>query len=98
MHWTDVVTSQPEGYEEDEDGNVYISSAEGLAWLSVLNRGLHGQQAHTFEGITINLVSDIDLKGYRWYPISGDKGFSGDFNGQKHTISNKILQKFPKFS
>lgn len=29
--WIDVVTSCPEGYVEDNDGNIMISSAEGLA-------------------------------------------------------------------
>lgn len=82
--WTDVVTSQPEGYVEDSDGNVEIYSAEGLSWLSsVVVAG------YTFEGKTVTLMNDINLEGYRWRPI-GDHwcSFSGTFDGGNYTISN----------
>ena len=45
QYWTDIVTEQPAGYVVDANGNVHIYSAEGLAWLSVLSNGLHGQEA-----------------------------------------------------
>lgn len=32
-NWVDVVTTCPVGYEEDSNGDVSISTAEGLAWL-----------------------------------------------------------------
>ena len=31
--WTEIVTSQPQGYVVLENGDVEISSAEGLVWL-----------------------------------------------------------------
>ena len=92
-YWTDVVAKQPAGYAEDAEGNVTISTTEGLAWLAVMVNGLHDQQPNTFEGKTVTLTADIDLKGYRWYPIGGfyNKNwfsFSGTFNGQGHSVSN----------
>jgi len=83
-YWTDIVTTQPVGYVEDANGNVEIYSTEGLAWLSAITNGLHNQQQNSFSGKTVSLKSDIDLNGYRWYPIS----FSGTFDGQNHNISN----------
>ena len=86
-YWTDFVTSQPEGYKEDSFGNIFISSAEGLAWLSVLANGLHGQNIHTFYNQTITLTDDITLKGLRWLPIGAiGYSFSGFFNGNGHNI------------
>ena len=94
-YWTDVVTSQPDGYMVDANGNVTISSAEGLAWLSVLVNGFHDNVAQTFEEKTITLTADINLQGYRWYPIG--RGvysnpnyftyFNGTFMGNGHAIS-----------
>ena len=93
IFWTDVVKSQPDGYIEDSDGNVEISSAEGLAWLSVLSNGLHNNVRKSFSGKTVTLTSDINIGGYLWHPIGYDHywngiGFSGTFDGQNHTISN----------
>ena len=94
-YWTDVVTSQPAGYTEDADGNAAISSAEGLAWFAAKVRGLHGQTACAYEGKTVKLTADINLKGWRWHPIgfynnneSTMKCFMGTFDGQEHSISN----------
>lgn len=95
-YWTDIVTMQPEGYTEDTNGNVTISSAEGLAWLSVLVNGFHGNPQYSFVGKTVTLVADVDLQSYRWYPIGrglwdnegGGYGFGGTFLGNNHTISN----------
>ncbi len=92
-YWTDIVIEQPAGYIENPDGNVEISSAEGLAWLSVLVNGFHGNQPCSFEGKTVTLTSDINLAGYRWYPMGRYLNwdwteFSGTFDGQGHAISN----------
>ena len=85
-YWTDVVTSTPSGYKIDASGNIEISSAEGLAWLSRVAKG------NTYKGKTIMLTADIDLQGYRWRPIAGwgrsNASFQGAFNGNGHTISN----------
>ncbi len=92
-YWTDIVTTQPEGYLVDNNGNVEISSAEGLAWLAVLVNGLNGHTYNTFDGKLVAISSDINLEGYRWNPIGGFidydwRGFSGTFDGQGHSISN----------
>lgn len=92
--WTDIVTEQPEGFVEDSNGDIYISSAEGLVWLSVQVNGLHNKKSNDFKGKKISLTSDINLEGYRWYPI-GNSGsgttFSGCFLGNNHTISNLYI-------
>ena len=98
-YWTDVITTQPDGYSVDNDGNVIISSAEGLAWLAVMVNGLNGQQPYSYYGKTVTLSSDIDLTGYRWKPIGGyfyleSSGyndwlfFNGTFDGLNHRVSN----------
>ena len=92
-YWTDIVKEQPAGYVEDADGNVSISSTEGLAWLAAKVNGLHGLEPKTFEGKTVTLTADVNLRGYRWNPIGGyfNKdwlAFSGNFDGQGHSISN----------
>ncbi len=92
-HWTDIVTEQPVGYMEDANGNVEISSAEGLAWLSVKTNGLHNQMKEDFLNKRVRLITDINLDGYRWYPIAAnavhsEAAFRGVFDGGNHVISN----------
>ena len=92
-YWTDVVTSKPAGFKEDTEGNVTISSAEGLAWLAVMVNGLYDQEPQSYEGRNVVLTADINLDGYRWNPIGGYINkkflrFSGTFDGQNHRISN----------
>ena len=88
LHWTDVVTSQPEGYTEDELGNVFISSAEGLSWVSSRVNALNGQGHHEFNHQRIFIIKDIDLSQYRWTPIGGEDSYIRDaiFNGNNHEI------------
>lgn len=92
-NWTDNLTVQPEGYTEDDSGNVTISTAEGLAWLAVLVNGLNGQDATDFSGKTITLEGDIDLSAHYWTPIgiSTSNYFKGTFDGDGHTISNLTI-------
>ena len=92
-YWTDVVTEQPAGYVEDAEGNVSISTVEGLTWLAVKVNGLHEQKPYNFAGKTVTLTADINLDGYRWNPIGGYINrdwcpFSGTFDGQEHAVSN----------
>lgn len=100
--WTDVVNTQPEGYVTDFEGNVHIYTAEGLAWLSVLSNGLHGQDAEEFENRTVYLEENIDLTGHAWTPIAtyiwngvyeDNHYFKGVFDGKQHLINNMILSK-----
>ncbi len=95
LYWTDVVATKPAGFVICDDGNVEISSAEGLAWLSATVNGANGLKRNTYEGKTVSLASDIDLEGYRWAPIGKyiiDEieyaMFSGVFDGRDHIISN----------
>ena len=96
-HWTDVVTEQPSGYIEDSEGNVYITTPEGLAWISVKSNGLHNQSKDDYTNKIIHIKEDIDLSGYRWLPIAcniatyTEVDFQGIFDGENHTISNMYI-------
>lgn len=101
-YWIDVVTEQPEGYVMDEQGNVTISSAEGLAWFAAVVNGRNGQEVNDFEGKTVRLVSDIDMGLHLWEAIGNSyyddsisydyvqRYFKGSFVGSKHEISNLV--------
>ncbi|MBO5732371.1 MAG: hypothetical protein J6R38_01960 [Alistipes sp.] len=43
---------------------------------------------NTFDGKTVVLTADIDLKNENWTPIGYWQTFNGTFDGQNHTISN----------
>ena len=87
LHWTEVVTSQPEGYQEGSDGNVYISSAEGLSWVASMVNRLNGNGYYWFGDII--LTADIDLSAYRWTAIgnSWEHACYHSFNGNNHVVS-----------
>ena len=92
--WTDIVTSQPDGYVVDDNGVIHIHTAEALAWLSAVSNGIHGNEPTEFEGVTIILENDIDLSEAKWTPIAevtDNSYFKGNFNGNGHTIYNTIL-------
>ena len=81
--WTDVVTSQPEGFVVNEDGNVSITSGEGLAWLISTVNGLNGQEANDYKDVTVTLESDVNITENSWVAIGTDENpFRGTFNGQ----------------
>ena len=85
LRWTEVVTSQPDGYREDEDRNVFISSAEGLAWLSSITNDLNGNQGWSNNISKVYLESDIDLSAYRWTRMGF--WYNCNFEGNGHAIS-----------
>ena len=95
-YWDEIVTTQPEGYTIDDFGNIKITSAEGLTWLAVCSNGLHGQSMDHFERKKIEILADINLKGYRWRPIgvnnyikdNTEGSFMGIFDGNNYKISN----------
>ena len=92
-HWTDIVTEQPVGYMEDDNGNVEISSPEGLAWLSIKTNGMNNQPMCDYSNRRIKITADINLQGYRWFPIASfvtheGAAFRGVFDGNNHVISN----------
>lgn len=88
--WGDAVTSQPEGYvQDDEAKTVVVSTAEGLAWLSSVVNGTHDQAASDLAGYTVTLAESIDLAGKTWTPIGTmDRPFSGTFDGNGKAIGN----------
>jgi hypothetical protein len=101
-YWDEIVTTQPEGYIVDEFGNVKISSAEGLVWLSVCSNGLNGQSLNNYVGKIVEITTDINLQGYRWRPIGQHLGdqqeicFKGVLNGNNYTISNLYCNEIAK--
>lgn len=86
--WVDVVSECPEGYVLDNNGNIMISSAEGLAWLA--------KNQPYCQGITISITNDIDLGAYRWTPIGlWDDQFTGAvIEGNNHVISNLYCREY----
>lgn len=95
-YWTDFVTTQPDGYIIDNDGNVIITSREGFVWLSCLVNGLHGQEAQNFRNKSVKLMVNVDLSDYRWRPIGNTwwNTFDGSFDGNNHTISNLYVNEY----
>ena len=89
-YWVDIVTKKPNGYTIDNMGNVYISSAEGLAWLISVVNGLNGMESDDYKGRTIFLTQDINLGKYKWTAITP---FYGNFDGQNHTIDGLYINE-----
>ena len=91
IYWTDVVTSEPDGYLMDGD-TIRITSAEGLAWLAHRMDSLYlsglGDWELYYARRTISIENDIDLNGYYWKPI---RLWNGDIEGHGHVISNMIV-------
>lgn len=93
---------------KDWDTNPYpstisIFSAAELAWVAkMVNNDTEtgNDKKKGFEGVTINLMTDLDLAGHLWIPIGKDEGplknqirserkpFKGTFNGNDHKIEN----------
>lgn len=61
-----------------------IDSAAALAGVSQL-----AAENNTFQGITLNLTTDVDLDGLPWTPI---ENFRGTFNGNHNTVSNMYVE------
>ena len=78
------------------NGVLTINSAANLKLIAeMVNKGTNNY----FEGETIKLGADIDLKNEEWTPIGSmvmDHGFMGNFDGNGKTIKNlKITQITP---
>ena len=89
--WVNHVTSQPATGFAVSDGNVTISTEEGLAWLISYVNGLNDVEAHNMEGKTVTLTADVNMGDYSWVPIGSmihADAFKGTFDGNGHTISN----------
>ena len=89
LYWTDVVTTEPQGYVLEND-TIKVYSAEGLAWLSrhldslYVNRALDGE-LYQYNHYTISIENDIDLGGYLWRPI---RHWLGNIEGNGHEVKN----------
>lgn len=94
--WREAVTSQPEGYTQDDSARVVeVSSAEGLAWLANVVNGYHVPQSDSLANYTVKLTANVDVSGYVWTPIStsGGSRFSGTFDGGGNTITGLYINK-----
>ena len=95
-YWADTVTEQPEGYVIDAEGNVEISTPEGLAWLSCVVNGLNGCEPDNFDGRTVRLMADLNLEEtyglMNLVPIGNrEHRFMGAFDGQNHSIDGLFI-------
>ena len=93
--WIDYVTTQPDGYVMDADGNVEISTPEGLAWLTSVVNGLNDCIPDDFNGRTVRLTTDVDFDAVaqlRFTPIgSREHPFKGTFDGCGHTLDGLYI-------
>lgn len=86
------VKEGPEGYVEDESGNVTISTAEGLFYFAKkVNAG------NNFAGKTVTLANNIDLNNEKWTPIGiyskSATHFKGTFDGQNHAVTGLKVEE-----
>ncbi len=82
--WIDVVTSQPDGYYNNGNGKVIVSTPEGLAWLAKIG--------FDYRQDTIIIANDLDMGAYKWTPI-GRYDFNGVIEGNNHCISNLYVNE-----
>ena len=80
----EVTGGEIDGVYSPKEGVYEISNLAGLKWVAEQVN----QEITTFEGETIVLTADIDLKGEQWTPIGYWVTFNGTFDGQDHVISN----------
>ena len=84
--WIEAVTECPNGYTADEENKkVTISSSEGMAWFA------KQLQTNAYTGYSVSLESDINLSAHYWASWNNTYAFSGEFNGNGHTISNLYI-------
>lgn len=77
-------------YDEAADAGLYYVNGEYTV-ASAANLKVFAAKVNdgdTFEGKTIYLVNDIDLKNEQWIPIGYWETFDGTFDGNNHTVSN----------
>lgn len=84
-----------DGYVEDENGNVTISTAEGLFYFAKkVNAG------NNFAGKTVTLANNIDLNNEKWTPIGSFNDattqFKGTFDGQNHAVTGLKVEESNK--
>ena len=75
---------------EEAPGNLDISTPDELmAFAHAVNEGKYSGLTN----VTVRLTDDINMTGYDWTPIgdTGERYFSGTFDGQGHTIEGLVL-------
>lgn len=84
-----------DGYVEDENGNVTISTAEGLFYFAK-----KANAGNNFAGKTVKLANDIDLNNEKWTPIGSFNDattqFKGTFDGQNHAVTGLKVEESNK--
>lgn len=78
-HWSDNGNYDTSWYNESNP-LLFINTPEEFAGIYYL-----AEQGKTFEGKTIKLTSDLDLKTHLWKPIIS---FNGTLDGNNRTIKN----------
>ena len=101
--WDELVDdgNRPKDITTDVSGNyiIHIRSNNEMAWYAwKIRTESNATERSKYTHATIILDSDIDLAGYSWRGI-GEKGdssndFVGKFDGQNHTISNMVAERF----
>ena len=87
---------------DDEKFDTAITAKKGsivivcsLAEFRDRVNGLNGFDPQTFEGYTITLNCNVDLKNEEWIPIgTEDHPFSGVFDGGNHTVRNLKITEY----
>ena len=86
LYTSDSKDAVPAGYVTDENGNVTISTAEGLWYFAE-----QANAGNNFAGKTVTLTENVDLGDKLWTPIGvyndSKTHFKGTFDGQNHTVS-----------
>ena len=84
-----------DGYEFQITEEGKVKSTEGMPDLEITTVAelqefsKKVKAGDTFEGKTVALMNDIDLRGIAWDPIgTSENGFCGTFVGNNHSISN----------
>ena len=95
LYTSDSKDAVPAGYVTDENGNVTISTAEGLFWFAK-----QANAGNNFAGKTVTLTENVDLGNELWTPIGvyndSNTHFKGTFDGQNHTVSGLKVVEYKK--
>lgn len=68
---------------KDAAGNYFVETPGNLVWI--------GQNISSIKSKNVTLVNDIDLRGYKWTPITSQNNISV-FDGNGHTIRNISIE------
>lgn len=101
--WDEVVddNNRPQGITTNQQGNYVITLTEPkhLAWYAwKLRTEENNSELKKYSYADVTLGADIDMSGYSWRAIGevgdGDHDFHGTFDGQGHTISKLVCERY----